>query len=54
MVAQAGTGGRVLEDLDDLGAEASGELAAATEGVLFGDTPLLVGGCSRQEDIDVC
>ena len=44
VVAQAGTGGGVVEDLDDLGAEAAGELAVAAQGVLAGDTALLVGG----------
>ena len=34
----------MVEDLDDLGAEASGELAAAAERVFAGDASLLVRG----------
>ena len=48
-VAQAGAGGDEVEDLDDLGAEAAGELAGAAEGVLAGDPALLVGGRSERE-----
>ena len=48
-VAQAGAGGDEVEDLDDLGAEAAGELAGAAEGVLAGDPALLVGGGSERE-----
>ena len=49
MVAQAGAGGGVVEDLDDLGAEAAGELAGAAEGVLPGDAALLVGGGAERQ-----
>ena len=49
MVAQPGAGGGVVEDLDDLGAEAAGELAVPAGGVLPGDPALLVrGGAERQ------
>jgi hypothetical protein len=43
-VAQTGARHHHVEDLDDLGAEAPGELALAAEGVLASDPPLLVGG----------
>ena len=49
MFAEAGAGGDEVEHLDDLGAEAAGELAGAAEGVLAGDPALLVGGCSERE-----
>ena len=49
VVAQSGAGGGVVEDLDDLGAEAAGELAAAAGRVLPRDPALLVrGGAERQ------
>jgi hypothetical protein len=44
VIAQAGARRDEVEDLDDLGAEAAGELAGAAEGVLAGDTALRVGG----------
>ena len=49
MVAQPGAGGDEVEDLDDLGAEAAGELAAAAERVLAGDPALLVGGGAERQ-----
>ena len=49
MVAQAGAGGGLVEDLDDLGAEAAGELPVPAERVLAGHPALLVrGGAERQ------
>ena len=48
-VAQAGARGDEVEHLDDLGAEAAGELAGTAEGVLAGDSALLVGGRSERE-----
>ena len=49
VVAQAGAGGGVVEDLHDLGAEAAGELPVPAERVLAGDAALLVrGGAERQ------
>ena len=49
VVAQPGAGGGVVEDLDDLGAEAAGELPVPAERVLAGDPALLVrGGAERQ------
>ena len=49
VVAQPGAGGGLVEDLDDLGAEAAGELAVPAGGVLPGDPALLVrGGAERQ------
>ena len=48
-VAQAGAGGDEVEHLDDLRAEAAGELAGAAEGVLAGDPALLVRGGSERE-----
>ena len=49
VVAQAGPGGGLAEDLDDLGAQAPGELPVAADGVLPGDPALLVrGGPQRQ------
>src|SRR6476659_6240540 len=49
VVAQAGAGGGLVEDLDDLGAEAAGELPVAAEGVLPGDPALLVGGGAERQ-----
>ncbi len=49
MVAQAGAGGGLVEDLDDLGAEAAGELPVPAEGVLPGDPALLVGGGAQRQ-----
>ncbi len=49
MVAQPGAGGGLVEDLDDLGAEAAGELPAAAERVLAGDPALLVGGGAERQ-----
>ena len=49
VVAQAGAGGDEVEHLDDLGAEAAGELAGAAEGVLAGDPSLLVRGGPERE-----
>src|SRR6185312_1873637 len=49
VVAQAGAGGGVVEDLDDLGAEAAAVLAGAAEGVLAGDAALLVGGGAERQ-----
>jgi hypothetical protein len=49
VVAEPGAGGGVIEDLDDLGAEAAGELAVPAGRVLPGDPALLVrGGAERQ------
>ena len=49
VVAQPGAGGGLVEDLDDLGAQAAGELPVPAEGVLPGDPALLVrGGAQRQ------
>ena len=49
VVAQAGAGGGLVEDLHHLGAEAAGELPVPAEGVLPGDPALLVrGGAQRQ------
>ena len=49
VVAQAGAGGGLVEDLDDLGAEAAGELPVPAQRVLAGDPALLVrGGAERQ------
>ena len=46
---EAGAGGDEVEDLDDLGAEAAGELAVPAERVLAGDPALLVrGGAERK------
>ena len=47
VVAQAGAGGDEVEDFDDLGAEAAGELAGAAEGVLAGDRGLACGRWCR-------
>ena len=44
VVAQPGARGGLVEDLDDLGAEAAGELPVPAEGVLPGDPALFVGG----------
>ena len=49
VVAQAGAGRDHVEDLDDLGPEAAGELPVATEGVLAGNPPLLVGRGPERE-----
>ena len=49
VVAQPGAGGGLVEDLDDLGAEAAGELPAAAAGVLPGDAALLVGGGAERQ-----
>ena len=43
VVAEAGSCGDEVEDLDDLRAEAAGELALSPECVLAGDPPLFVG-----------
>jgi len=49
VVAKAGPGGGLVEDLHDLGAEAAGELPVPAAGVLAGDAALLVrGGAERQ------
>ena len=49
VVAQAGAGGGLVEDLDDLGAQAAGEGPVPAERVLPGDPALLVrGGAQRQ------
>ena len=49
VVAQAGAGGGLVEDLDHLGAQAAGELPVPAESVLPGDPALLVrGGAQRQ------
>ena len=48
-VAQSGAGGGQVEHVDHLGAEHTGELRVATDGVLSGDAALLVrGGTKRQ------
>ena len=49
VVAQAGARGDEVEDFDDLGAEAAGELACAAECVLAGDAALLVGGRAERQ-----
>ena len=49
VVAQTGAGDDEVEDLDDLGAEAAGELAVPAEGVLPGDPALLVGGGAERQ-----
>src|SRR5450756_2503071 len=49
VVAEAGAGGGLVEDLHDLGAEAAGELPAAVAGVLPGDAALLVGGGAERQ-----
>ena len=49
VVAQAGAGRHHVEDLDDLGAEAAGELPAPAEGVLAGHPALLVGRGPERE-----
>ena len=49
VVAQAGAGDDEVEDLDDLGAEAAGELALVAEGVLGGDASLFVGGGAERQ-----
>src|SRR5712691_9918837 len=49
VVAQAGAGGGLIEDLDDLGTQAALELAVAAEGVLPGDAALLVRGGAERE-----
>ena len=49
VVAQARARGDLVEDLDDLCAEAAGELACAAEGVLACDASLLVRGGAEWE-----
>ena len=49
VVAQAGAGGSLVEDLDDLGAQAAGELPVPAEGVLPGDPALLVRGSAERQ-----
>ena len=49
VIAQTRARGDEVEDLDDLGAEAAGELAGAAERVLAGDPALLVGGRAERE-----
>ena len=49
MVAEAGAGGGLVEDLHDLGAEAARELPVPAAGVLPGDAALLVGGGAERQ-----
>jgi hypothetical protein len=48
-VAEPGAGRGVVEDLDDLRAEAASELPVAAEGVLAGDPALLVRRGTERE-----
>jgi hypothetical protein len=49
VVAESGAGSDEVEHLDDLGAEAAGELTRAAQSVLACDPPLFVGGGSERE-----
>ena len=49
VVAQAGAGGGLVEDLHDLGAEAAREFPGPAQGVLTGDPALLVGGGAERQ-----
>jgi hypothetical protein len=48
-VARARAGDDAVEHLDDLGAEAAGELASPAEPVLARDASLLVRGCAQRK-----
>ncbi len=49
VVAQAGPGSGLVEDLHHLGAEAAGELPVPADRVLAGDAALLVGGGAQRQ-----